>query len=151
MRARSCLAAATLLLAACGDGAGDPVSTTTAAEPTTTTGATTTTAPASTTTTTAVPASPQPTPREAVEMLLAAWRAGSRELALAVAEVEAVDALFAAPAEDADDRGCNEPPAGFGAPTYCVYRLASGAELQVRARPLDTGGFVVDQVVLSPV
>ena len=84
---------------------------------------------------------------EAVNALLSAWRAGDRAAALTVAEVAAVDALFAIAPEQGEDRGCNVPPPGVGASTYCTYRLAAG-QLQVRAadRP---GGFVVDQVILG--
>lgn len=99
------------------------------------------------TTTTLPPPTPRATPTEAVDYLLGAWQAGDRPGALTVAEPDAVDALFAIPAEQPEARGCNEPPPGFGAPTYCVYRLVAG-ELQVRAAEVE-GGFVVDQVVLS--
>jgi len=111
--------------------------------PTTTT---TTTAPTTTTTTTPPPV-PRPSAREAVDYLLGAWRAGDRAGALTVAEPAAVDALFAIAPEPPESRGCNEPPPGLGAPTYCVYRLNAG-ELQVRAAERD-GGYVVDLVVLG--
>jgi hypothetical protein len=140
-----------LLALTAGCGGGDD-----AAEPAVTTVATvaTTAAPASTTTstttppTTAPPPLPRPTAREAVDALLGAWRAGDRAGALTAAEVAAVDAIFTVAPERGEDRGCNEPPPGLGAPTYCVFRLDAG-ELQVRAveRP---GGFVVDQVILGP-
>ena len=136
-----------LLAAACGAGDGDDATAGTAA--TSASSAAASTAPASTAPAATAPAIAPPTPRasarEAVDVLLAAWRAGDRSAALTVADAAAVDALFAVAPETGEDRGCNEPPPGVAASIYCTYRLDAG-QLQVRAAPRD-GGFVVDQVL----
>src|SRR5690348_12386958 len=83
-----------LLLAACGGDDSAATPTTTSSTSTSVVTTTTTTAP-STTATTAPPPTPRPSAMEAVDALLSAWRAGDRAVALTVAEVAAVDALFA--------------------------------------------------------
>jgi hypothetical protein len=108
--------------------------------------ASTTTTAAPTTTTEPVPVVPQPTGRDAVDSLLGAWRAGDRAAALAVADAAAVDALFAVPPGPTEDRGCTQP--GANPSVQCVFRTPAG-ELQIRAVPRE-GGFLVDQVILSP-
>lgn len=140
---------AVVAVAACA-GSDDAVQPTTTATnstiPAAVTSTTTTTAPTTTASTTPPP-TPRPSAREAVDYLLGAWRAGDRVGALTVAEPAAVDSLFAIPPETPESRGCNEPPPGLGAPTYCVYRLNAG-ELQVRAAERE-GGYIVDLVVLG--
>jgi hypothetical protein len=148
MRTRALTVALALLAAGCGD-EDEPAATTSTSTTTTTTTATTTTsttAAPTTTTTLPLPAAPRPTPREAVDAFLGSWRFGDRAGALAVAEPDAVEVLFAVPPEAPEDRGCNEPPPG--SPTACVFRLAAG-ELQVRTAEIP-GGFIVDFAILSP-
>lgn len=96
-------------------------------------------------TTTASPLVPVDTPVQAARALLAAWKAGDRDAALAIAAPAAVDALFAAEPGSVQDRGCNQPPADT--PVLCVYRTGAG-ELQLRATPVP-GGWIVDQAVLT--
>jgi hypothetical protein len=132
------------LAAACSGGS------TPAATSSTTSTSSATSVPTSTTTTlvattTTLPLHPAGSPIDATRALLAAWKAGDRAAASAVATPPAVESLFAADPGSVQDRGCNQPPPDT--PVLCVYRTGAG-ELQLRASPVP-GGWVVDQVLLS--
>jgi hypothetical protein len=120
-----------------------PQSSASSAPASTTTSVTTTTVPP--TTTTSLPSQPADSALTAARALIAAWRAGDRDAAAAVALPAAVDALFVAEAGSVQDRGCNEPPPDT--PVLCVYRTAAG-ELQLRMSPVP-GGWIVDQALLT--
>lgn len=113
------------------------------ASPTTAERSTTTTDPPTTTTT--VVQVPQATAAAAVDSVMAAWRAGDRRAALVVADVDAVDALFAIAPEAGQRHSCNRP--GANVRITCGFRLTVG-ELTVRASPRGDG-FIIDQVILG--
>jgi hypothetical protein len=92
-----------------------------------------------------LPAQPADTPVDAAGALIAAWRAGDRDAALAIAVPAAVDALFSTEPGAVEDRGCNEPPPET--PVLCVYRTDAG-ELQLRMSPVP-GGWIVEQALLT--
>jgi hypothetical protein len=81
----------------------------------------------------------------AARALIAAWKAGDRDAAAAIAVPAAVDALFATEPGSVQDRGCNEPPPDT--PVLCVYRTGAG-ELQLRMAPVP-GGWIVEQALLT--
>ncbi len=119
---------------------------------TTTTGATTastTTVPSTTASTTTAPPGPAlafPAPREAIDHLVDAWRAGDRAAALAGAELPAVDALFAQPSDGYDLYGCDS---GEFSTSTCNFRNRStGGYAQVTAKQ-GPGGWVVISVFVS--
>ena len=145
MRRRAVYLMLALLLAAsaCGSDDGAPSSSASSAGPSTTTTSTSTTAPPPPTT--LLPAQPADTPADAARRAIAAWRAGDRDAALAIALPAAVDALFGADPGSVEDRGCNQPPPDT--PVLCVYRTGAG-ELQLRMVPVP-GGWIVEQALLT--
>ena len=115
------------------DGAGGTIRTTstTVAAVTTTTEAPTTTLP---------PQQPQASPQKAAAAFVAAWTAGDRDAALAVADPPAVDALFAHPAVAVEQRGCNAPLSGTA---DCAYGIGRQGLLVVTTRSAGGGGWLV--------
>lgn len=108
---------------------------------------TTTTTPAPTTaapdTTTAAPppaaVAPRPTPAQAASAFVAAWAAGDRNGALAVASLAAVDALFVHPPVAVEDRGCSAP---LSDTSDCAYGIGRQGILVVSTRNAP-GGWLV--------
>lgn len=86
----------------------------------------------------------EPSPEQAAEGLLAAWRAGDRVAAGRVAPPASVDVLFSRAPGTTQGRQCSQG----GSPIRdCVYRL--GNEL-LRVKVAQSGeGWVVDSVELS--
>ncbi len=135
-----------LVLASCGESGSATSSSTTSTTTTTvatTTSSTTTTTEATTTTT--IPQVPQSSPAAAAAALLAAWRAGDEAAARTVASPDAVDALFAHPAEPTEGRGCEVP---IGDTSDCSFSIRHEVFLTIRTGALD-GGWVVEAVLFS--
>jgi hypothetical protein len=145
-----------VITAACStrNGAAGPAATTTA--PSASTTVTTTRVPETVTPTTStapIPAAPQPTPDQAAATLIAAWAAGDRTGAGAVATQSAVDQLFGVPYPGpglAISRGCS---AAFP-PIVCTYGPPGGAspsdsiyQLYVSSSPK---GWYVSSVSILP-
>ncbi len=127
------------LTAACATGgrAAGPVPSTSTTAPAT--AVTTTVAPStapSSTSTTLLPPAPQPSPDQAAAQMIAAWAAGDRSGAGAVATPTAVDQLFASPYPGAGlaiPRGCSAAfipivctygPPGGGSASDSIYQLS---------------------------
>jgi hypothetical protein len=98
-------------------------------------------------TTTAAPElQPQPDPASAATALLDAWKAGDEAGAAAVAEPDAVQALFGAGTPTSvESRGCSDAKYD---PAQCVYRTDLG-EVQIRTT-MRGDGWVVDQARITP-
>jgi len=125
---------------AVGCSSGSSVPTTTTTTPVT---APATAAPTTTTTSTTVTLAPQPSPDQAAQALLGAWRAGDRGVASRVASASAVAVLFGQPPQGTPDRGCQDP---VGGSSNCAFGLANGGLLTLHASMVPSGLWLIDGV-----
>jgi hypothetical protein len=100
----------------------------------------TTTRPAPTTTVLA----PQPTPSQAANAFLNAWRTGDRVTAARVALPGAVAEVFVHPPADFSNRGCQDP---VGGQASCAF--GSGGGLIAVHTVMSGSGWLVDQVTFE--
>lgn len=149
---------AVLLVAGCGgdDGSADPTTSTSTSTSTEAVDPTASTAPTAADTPTTAPPDTVSGPTaftataaDAVDELKAAWEAGDRPRAAAIAPGEVVDALFAVPAAGFEVYGCDT---GEFPTSTCDYRNRStGTFIKVGAKRTDGQGWQISTIDVGTV